>query len=81
MSEIARGKFVEVLRRNSRGDSRTSWKRGLIVAVGPGDFSIGAQHYQLNEHELLVKISNGHAMAETVEAIDRRHDTWRLLFK
>lgn len=77
---VERGRFVEVLRRNSRDDSRTSWKRSLVVAVGPGEFSVGTQRYRLNEHEILVKISNGHAMAETVATIDRRHDSWRLLF-
>lgn len=81
MSNVERGKFVEVLRPYGTEDKRTRWQRGLIVGVGPGDFVEQGRKYSLGEHELLVKLSNGHAMRETVEVIDRRHSNWRLLFK
>lgn len=76
-----RGKFVEVLCPNSREDKRMRWQRGLIIGVGPGTITEQGRNYTLNENELLVKLSNGHATAETVETIDRRHTEWRMLFR
>lgn len=80
--EPERGKFVEVLRSYSTEDKRTRWQRGLIVGVGPGVFTELGGKYTLSENEILVKLSNGHAMRETIVTIDRRYtDTWRLLFR
>lgn len=79
--EPARGKFIEVLRPYSDKDTRTRWQRGLIVGIGPGVVIEQGRKYTLSEHELLVKISNGHATAETVTTIDRRQDNWKVLFK
>lgn len=76
-----RGKFVEVFRPYSRDDKRMRWQRGLIVGVGPGTVTDQGRKYALNEHELLVKLSNGHATSETVETIDRRYATWRVIFR
>jgi hypothetical protein len=76
-----RGKFVEVLRQNSDNDKRTHWCRGLIIGVGPGIVVEQGRKYTLGMNELLVKLSNGHAAAETVMTINRLHEGWRLMFR
>lgn len=81
MSDVERGKFVEVLRPYGTEDRRTRWQRGLIIGVGPGVVVEQGRKYPLGENDLLVKISNGHATSETVATIDRRGSDWRLLFR
>jgi len=81
MNSLERGKFIEVLRPYSDKDKRTRWQRGLIIGIGPGVVTEQGRKYTLNEHDLLVKISNGHATPETVAILDRRQDNWKVLFR